>query len=346
VVGIMALGMVIVIIARHIDLSVGSLLGFLGVCAAVLQTKIFPGGVWYNWIATLLLCVAFGVIVGAFHGYWVAYRDLPSFIVTLAGLLGWRAAAWLVAGGVNISPMDENFQRLGGGLEGAIGAEASWLVGILGIAALVFFSTRVRTRRRNYGFPVRSLAVHFATVGAGSLAILLGVWTMNSYLHPIRQVPMGIPIPVLILIGAVIVMTIIANNTKFGRYIYGIGGNPEAAELSGVNVKLVTVGIFAIMGLLTALAACISIARLNTAPTSLGQLQELSVIAAAVIGGASLRGGVGTVPGAILGALIMQSLVNGMVLIGVDTPVQQIVIACGVVAAVWFDVVYQRRFRK
>jgi D-xylose transport system permease protein len=345
VVGVMAAGMVVVIVARQIDLSVGSLLGFLGIFAAVLQTKVFPEGVWYNWIASLLLCMAMGAVVGAFQGYWVAYRGLPSFIVTLAGLLGWRAVAWLVAGGVNIAPMDENFQRLGGGLEGSIGPEASWIVGLVAVAALWTLSFKARARRRRFGFPVRSLTIQIALVAIGSAAIVAGVCTMNNYSHPIRHTPMGIPIPVLLLIAAVIAMTVIANHTKFGRYIYGIGGNPEAAELSGLNIKLVTVCIFMTMGLLTALAACISIARLNTAPTSLGQLQELNVIAAAVIGGASLRGGIGTVPGAILGALIMQSLINGMVLIGIDTPVQQIVLACGILAAVWFDVVYQKRYR-
>jgi D-xylose transport system permease protein len=345
VVGIMATGMVLVIVARHIDLSVGSLLGFLGVLAAVLQTSVFAQGASYNWFGSLVLCLAVGAAVGAFHGYWVAYRGIPAFIVTLSGLLGWRAAAWLLAGGVNIAPMDERFQVLGGGLEGSIGATWSWVAGIAAIVALTTYSFRSRARRLRYGFAVRSLAVQSIFVFGAAIGIIAFVASLNAYFHPIRKTPMGIPVPVLLMILVAVVMTILTRQTRFGRHLYGMGGNPEAAKLSGINVKLVTVSIFAIMGVLSALAACISIARLNSAPTSLGQLQELNVIAAAVIGGASLSGGVGSVGGAVLGALIMQSMVNGMVLIGIESAVQQIILAATILAAVWFDVVYQRQRR-
>ncbi len=343
VVAIMATGMVLIIVSRHIDLSVGSLMGLAGMLAAVFQVWVFPVGAGYNWIATLLLCIVFGAVLGAFQGYWIAYRALPSFIVTLAGLLAWRGASWLVSGGTTISPMDETFQKLGGGLEGTIGETWSWVVGGLAIAGIVFFFTQNRLRKRRYGFNVRPLAIEIVLVGI-AIAVVIGfVLTMNAYLHPIRKVPQGIPIPVLILIVIVIVMSLLARITKFGRYIYAMGGNPEAAELAGIDVKRMTFYIFVISGILCAIAGAVAVARLNAAPTSLGQLAELNVIAAAVIGGASLSGGIGTVAGAILGALIMQSLQNGMLLMGITSAIQQMVSAGVLILAVWFDVVYQKR---
>ncbi|MGD9538903.1 MAG: sugar ABC transporter permease [Alphaproteobacteria bacterium] len=343
VVAIMATGMVLIIVSRHIDLSVGSLMGFAGMLAAVLQVWVFPVGAGYNWIVTLVLCILFGAVLGAFQGYWIAYRMLPSFIVTLAGLLAWRGASWLVSGGVTISPMDETFQKLGGGLEGTIGETWSWVVGGLAIIGIVFFFVQNQLRKRRYGFRVRPLAVEAALIGL-SIAVVVGfVMTMNAYLHPVRKVPQGIPIPVLILIVIVIAMSLVARITKFGRYVYAMGGNPDAAELAGIDVKRMTFYIFVLSGVLCAIAGAIAVARLNAAPTSLGQLSELNVIAAAVIGGASLSGGVGTVAGAILGALIMQSLQNGMLLIGITSAIQQMVSAGVLILAVWFDVVYQKR---
>lgn len=343
VVAIMAAGMVIVIVSRHIDLSVGSQVGFLGVLAATLQVHVFASGAGYNWIASLLLTLLAGAAVGAIHGYWIAYRGLPSFIVTLAGLLGWRGAAWLLAKGTNISPMEERFQLLGGGLEGTLGAFWSWVAGIAAILVMAALAFAARARRHRFGFAVRPLAVEWGIVVVFAAVVVAFVATMNAYLHPIRKVPMGIPIPVMLLILAVVLMSVVTGMTKFGRYVYGIGGNPEAAVLAGINVKLTTLLIFAIMGALTALSACVSIARLNAAPTSLGEMEELRVIAAAVIGGASLSGGVGTVAGAIIGALIMQSLTNGMLLIGIQSALQQIILAIVLVLAVWFDVAFQKR---
>ena len=343
VVAIMATGMVLIIVSRHIDLSVGSMMGLAGMFAAVFQVWVFPVGAGYNWIVTLLICIAFGALLGAFQGYWIAYRALPSFIVTLAGLLAWRGASWLISGGVTISPMDETFQKLGGGLEGTIGETWSWVVGGLGIIGIVFFFVQSRLRKQRYGFRVRPLAVELALIAVACAAVVGFVMTMNAYLHPIRKTPQGIPIPVLILIVIVIVMSLVARITRFGRYVYAMGGNPEAAELAGIDVKKMTLYIFIISGILCAIAGSVSIARLNASPTSLGQLAELNVIAAAVIGGASLSGGVGTVAGAILGALIMQSLQNGMLLMGITSAIQQMVSAGVLLLAVWFDVVYQKR---
>lgn len=342
VVAIMACGMVIVIVSRHIDLSVGSLLGMLGVLAAVVQVHLLPTGAWYNWIISLTAALAAGALVGAFQGYWIAYRRLPSFIVTLAGLLAWRGGAWLLADGTNISPMDERFQMLGGGLEGAIGPVWSWVFGIVAIVAWTAVIVDGRARRKRLGLSARPFAVDAGIVILFAAAVIAFVMAMNSYLHPIRKTPMGIPIPVLIVSVVVVIISVMSTMTKFGRYIYGIGGSPEAAEFAGVNVKLVTLLIFVIMGVLCGLSASVSIARLNAAPTSLGSMEELSVIAAAVIGGASLAGGVGTAFGAIIGALIMQSLRNGMVLIGIQSSVQQLILAAVLILAVWFDVSYQQ----
>ncbi|MEO8667353.1 MAG: sugar ABC transporter permease [Bauldia sp.] len=342
VVAIMACGMVIVIVSRHIDLSVGSLMGMLGVLAAVVQVHLLPTGAWFNWIVSLVVALSAGALIGAFQGYWVAYRRLPSFIVTLAGLLAWRGGAWLLAKGTNISPMDERFQMLGGGLEGAIGPTWSWVFGIVAIVGWTAIIIDGRARRSRLGLAARPFAVDAGIVIVFAAAVIAFVMTMNSHLHPIRKTPMGIPIPVLILSVVVVIISVMATMTKFGRYIYGIGGNPEAAELAGVNVKLVTMLIFVVMGVLCGLSACVSIARLNAAPTSLGEMEELSVIAAAVIGGASLAGGVGTAAGAIIGALIMQSLRNGMVLIGIQSSVQQLILALVLILAVWFDVSYQQ----
>ena len=238
--------------------------------------------------------------------------------------------------------MDETFQKLGGGLEGTIGETWSWVVGGLGIIGIVFFFVQNRLRKKRYGFQVRPLPVELALIAIACAAVVGFVMTMNAYLHPIRKIPQGIPIPVLILIIIVIVMSLLARITRFGRYVYAMGGNPEAAELAGIDVKKMTLLIFAISGILCAIAGAVSIARLNASPTSLGQLTELNVIAAAVIGGASLSGGVGTVAGAILGALTMQSLQNGMLLMGITSAIQQMVSAAVLLLAVWFDVVYQK----
>jgi D-xylose transport system permease protein len=241
--------------------------------------------------------------------------------------------------------MDERFQMLGGGLEGAIGPTWSWIVGLVAIGIWTAIALDGRARRKRLGISPRPLVVDFGIIGLFALAVIAFVMTMNSHLHPIRKTPMGIPVPVLIVSVVVTIISAMSAMTKFGRYIYGIGGNPEAAELAGVNVKLVTLLIFVIMGILCGLSASVSIARLNAAPTSLGQMEELSVIAAAVIGGASLSGGIGTAAGAIIGALIMQSLRNGMVLVGVQISVQQLILAGVLILAVWFDVSYQR-FRR
>ncbi len=362
-VGIMACGMVLVIITRHIDLSVGSVLGFTAMIMGITQVWVLPDilglGSPLIWIITAIVGISLGTLIGAFHGWLVAYRGIPAFIVTLGGLLVWRGAAFLVARGETISPVDSTFALLGGGPYGAIGAIGSWVVCAIACAAIVWLLLAGRKSRAVHGFPQRPAwaETFLATLGCG--LVLGATLVVNAYPWPTGIVnnyakangltvpeggmfiSHGFAIPVLILIAVGIAMTIVMTRTRFGRYVYAIGGNPDAAELSGINTRWMTVKIFALMGLLTGISAVVASARLNSATNSLGELDELYVIAAAVIGGTSLAGGVGTIYGAILGALVMQSLKTGMVLIGFDAAIQNIVVGAVLVLAVYVDILYR-----
>ena len=364
-IGIMATGMVLVIVTRHIDLSVGSVLGFCAIIMGVLQVNILPQYLGLGhpliWVIAVICGLIVGALIGAFHGWMIAYLTIPAFIVTLGGLLVWRGAAFLVARGETISPVDSTFSLLGGGPYGAIGSTGSWIVGILAIAAILLLLKSDRSKRLEHGFALRpnwGEAV-LALLGCGS--VIGAVLLVNSYPWPRGivsryaeannlEIPEGglfishgFAIPVLILIAVGIFMTILMTRTRFGRYVFAIGGNPEAANLAGVNVRWMTVKIFALMGMLAGLSAVVSSARLGSATNALGTLDELYVIAAAVIGGTSLGGGVGTIYGAILGALVMQSLQSGMVLIGFDAALQQVVVGSVLVFAVFVDNRYRNR---
>lgn len=345
VVGIMATGMVLVIVARHIDLSVGSLMGFTGMVIAYLQVHVFTLGAAWNWPLTVLCGLALGAVVGLWQGWWVAYRGVPAFVVTLGGLLIFRGGAYLVTDGRTVAPMDKTYQLLGGGINGSIGATWSWVFGLACILLMILGTFRSRARRKKYGFKPKARWAELVMLLIGIGLVCGFVMVMNSYYKPRTEIPRGIPIPVLILIGVVVIMTLLTKVTKFGRYVFAIGGNPEAAELSGINVPRVTMFIFMVMGILCGVAAVITTARLNAGANSMGTMAELNVIAAAVIGGTSLAGGVGTITGAILGAVIMQSLESGMVLMGVTSAMRQVVIGLVLVLAVWFDVMYNKNKR-
>lgn len=364
-VAIMATGMVLVIVTRNIDLSVGSILGFVGMIMGVLQAEILPDILGFEhpltWVITLLAGILLGALIGAFQGSIVAFLNVPSFIVTLGGLLVWRGATWFVTSGRTVAPMDSTFRLMGGGTAGSIGGTASWIVGILACLAIIAALAASRRQRRRFGFPLRPLWAEYFLAVVSCSVVFAAVGVATSYPWPTAIarryaeasgiawpegglfIPHGIAIPVLMALGAGIVMTFIATRLRFGRYVFAIGGNPEAAELAGINTKWVTVKIFALMGALCAIAAAVSTARLNAATNAQGELDELYVIAAAVIGGTSLAGGVGTVAGAMLGALLMQSLQSGMVLIGIGSPLQRIVVGIVLVVAVWLDTVYRRR---
>jgi D-xylose transport system permease protein len=253
---------------------------------------------------------------------------------------------------------------MGGGTEGSIGAGWSWAVGVLACVALVLAQAHARARRKKFHFPLRPMAAEIFLGGVACLLILGAVAVVNSYPWPIGSVRRyaeanhialpagglfiahGIAVPVLIAIGIGIAMTFLATRTRFGRYVYAIGGNREAVELAGVDARWAIMKLFMLMGLLAGIGGAVSIARLNAATNSEGTLTELLVIAAAVIGGSSLAGGVGTVAGAMLGAILMQSLQSGMVLVGVDTPLQNIVVGIVLVLAVLIDTLYRRRTRR
>ncbi|MUO79355.1 sugar ABC transporter permease [Agrobacterium vitis] len=366
-VSVMATGMVLVIVTRNIDLSVGSILGFVGMMMAVTQTKFLPVLLGYDhplmWVLALSLGIVIGAAIGAFQGAIIAFLNVPSFIVTLGGLLVWRGCAWMVTSGATVAPMDTRFRLMGGGADGSIGATASWVVGVIACVFIVLSILHSRRQRKRFGFPLKPIWAEsfMGLIGCG--AVLGSVSVLNSYYMPVNlarkyaeanniawpdsglDISLGIAIPVLIALGIAMVMNFITNRTRFGRYVFAIGGNPEAAVLAGIKTRWVTVRIFALMGALCAIAAAISTARLNAATNAQGTLDELYTIAAAVIGGTSLAGGAGTIAGAVLGAIVMQSLNSGMVLLGMDTPLQSIVIGMVLVVAVWLDTVYRARTR-
>jgi D-xylose transport system permease protein len=358
VVAIMATGMVLIIVTRNIDLSVGAVMAVVGMVMAVVQHDWLPDLLRFDHPATWIIAVVVGLVlgsaIGAFQGVIVAYVGVPSFIVTLGGFLVWRGVAWWIASGQTIAPMDTFFRRLGGGAEGSIGGTWSWIVGLLACVGIVAMQVIKRRQRVRYGFRLRPMWAEVALGVVACGAVLAAIWYLNRYYLPEglvaqrgeppgSQIPLGLAIPVLIAIGTAIVMTFIATRRRFGRYVYGIGGNPEAAELAGIKTKRTIVKTFALMGFLVGIAAAVQIARLNAAVSSLGTGMELNVIAAAVIGGTSFSGGVGTITGAVLGALVMQSLVSGMVLLGIEAPLQDIVVGIVLVLAVTLDTLVRRR---
>jgi D-xylose transport system permease protein len=364
-VAVMATGMVLVIVTRNIDLSVGSIVGFVGMIMGVTQAEILPDYLGFGhpmtWVVALLIGICLGALIGMLQGVIIAFLEVPAFIVTLGGYLVWRGAAWWVASGRTIAPMDQTFQLMGGGALGSIGALWSWvLAGVIcvGIALLIL---QGRRQRRRFNFPLRPVWAEALLTAIGCAITIGAVWVANSYPwprgvanawareHNIEVPPeglfisTGVAIPVLIALAVGIVVTFIANRTRFGRYVYAIGGNPEAAELAGIRTRWVLVRVFMLMGALAGISASIGIARLNAATNALGTQQELYVIAAAVIGGTSFAGGIGTIVGAMIGAVVMQSLQSGMVLIGIESPMQSIVVGSVLVFAVWIDTIYQRR---
>ncbi len=362
-VAVMATGMVFVIVTRNIDLSIGSLLGIIGMMMGVLQVQILPDIFGFGSPAIWMLTVVFGIIVGAaiggFQGWLIGYLAIPSFIVTLGGLLIWRGGAWWVSRGTTISPLDPSFVKLGGA-SGTIGVTASWGLAIVGSILTIIFLMRSRKNQISHGFTVKPMWAEYG-LGAILVGAIVGITAiMNAYQVPVRilerrfaaqglEMPegytegYGFPISVLIVLFVAIAMTVIAKKTRFGRYIFATGGNPDAAELSGINTRMLTVKVFALMGALTAIAGVIASARLGSAGSSLGELDELRVIAAAVIGGTALAGGVGTIYGAILGAFIMQALVSGMGMVGVDAPLQNMIVGGVLIIAVWIDILYRRK---
>lgn len=364
-VAIMACGMVFVIVARNIDLSVGSVLAMCSAVMAMSQAYWLPSlfGLEYGspfiLVCTILVGFIVGTAIGSLTGWLVGYQSIPSFIVTLGGLFVWRNLNWFTTNGQSVSLTDPNLLMFGG-TEGVLGATASWILGLIASAIAVFAILSSRRNKQHHGFVVKPVWAEGVMMALIVGAILFFVGWLSRYPIPEAKLKRmfeargevmpegytamhGLPISVLILIMVAIGMTLVARKMRFGRYIFAMGGNPDAAELSGINTRLLTVKIFALMGFLCALAALIAQARLQSHGNDIGMLEELRVIAATVIGGTALAGGVGTIYGAILGALIMQSLQSGMAMVGVDTPFQNIIVGLVLVLAVWVDIIYRKR---
>ncbi|MFE6612565.1 multiple monosaccharide ABC transporter permease [Amycolatopsis sp. NPDC057786] len=340
---ILAIGMILIIIAGHIDLSVGSVVALTGAISAVLMVN-----VGMAWPLALLITLAVGAVIGAWQGYWVAYFGIPAFIVTLAGMLIFRALTLTVLGNQGIGPFPDEVRTLANGFTGGYlgniglgplgGADVvSLLVGALAIAGAVVSRWRKRTARLNYLQEVDPLPMFLLKIVAAAAVVLFVVVQLARY----KNLPW-----VLILLSVLVIgYSLVTTRAVFGRHIYAIGGNLQAATLSGVKVKSVTFWIFVNMGVLSALAGIIVAGRLNQAGPTAGNMFELDAIAAAFIGGAAVQGGVGKVVGAITGGLIMGVINNGMSLIGAPTESVNLVKGFVLLAAVAYDIWTKRRAR-
>jgi D-xylose transport system permease protein len=366
-IAIIATGMVLVIVSRNIDLSVGSLVGLIAMSYALLMTDWFPRifgigpDVPFQWVLALALGIGIGAAVGALQGFIIAYIGVPSFIVTLGGLLSIRGVIWYQSNGAAVTGLDPTFQLFGGGALGSVGELITWILGVVGCVAIIGILYNSRRQRRRYGFPTRPMwaEVLLGVVGCG---IVLGLaWFANNAFWPKGladqyatdhgitqppgglQIPIGFPFPIVLLIGVTLVMTFIATRRRFGRYVYAYGGNPDAAELAGINTRWTILKTYVLMGILCALAAAIAAARLNGSTLDIGSGYELYVIAAAVVGGTSFAGGIGTIPGAVLGAFVLQSLAYGLSFLGVNSPGQNVVAGLVLIIAVGLDTLNRRR---
>jgi D-xylose transport system permease protein len=345
-VAIAAIPMVLVIVAGHIDLSVGSVLGFLGAVCAMLMISERTG---LGATSAIALTLAVGLAVGAWHGFWIAYQKVPAFIVTLASQLAFRGLIIGLTGGqtqgLEMAPpaAAEHFKLIGQGyvptLAKAVEAGQFHDTSALIILALllVFWVVSFRTRaaRQKYGFTVLPLYAEILKLLLVSALVLAlsKVWIMY----------LGIPWSVILVLVLTIVFDFVAGNTRFGRHLYAIGGNPDAARLSGINVGLNTFVIFCVMGVMTAVCGIVYTSRLNAATTGAGVNMELDAIASAVIGGTSLMGGEGTIFGAVIGAMVMSSLDNGMSLMNLDITFQYVIKGLILLLAVWVDMAQRKK---
>lgn len=327
VIALLAIGMTLVLILAQIDLSVGSIVGLTGGIAAILQ-------VWHGWDtwAVVLAAVAIGALIGFWHGWWVAYRAVPAFIVTLAGMLIFRGILIGITDGQTIAPLKESFMAIG---TSYLPYLPGYILAVIGIVLMFYFTYRQRNKRQSLGLIVPSHIISYGKITAYSVLLLLVVYMLNRYF--------GIPVPFLIVLTIGIIVAFVTMKTSFGRYLYAIGGNPEAAALSGINIKRNTLWVFVIMGALAGLAGILLTGRLNAATTSAGTSYEMDAIAACVIGGTSLMGGKGNVIRSIFGALIMASIDNGMSMMNLEAFWQYIVKGSILLFAVWMDIYSQKK---
>ena len=333
---ILAIGMVIVIIAGHIDLSVGSVVAFTGAVSAVLVIK---GGV--PWWVGVLAAIGVGVATGAWHGFWVAYVGIPAFITTLAGMLLFRGLTFLTLDSISLSPFGTPYTYIASGFQKGLFAEVGgadlFTLVIFALAVVGFVVGQIRTRagRLKYQQSVEAFGLFILKlVAVGALVMWFGYQLAQNR---------GLPNVLIILAFLIIIYSLITSRTVFGRHVYAIGGNLSAAMLSGVKVKRTNFMIFVNIGLMAGLAGVVFSARSNGAQPGAGNMFELDAIAACFIGGASTTGGVGKVTGAMVGGLIMAVMSNGMQLLGFEQSIQQIVKGLVLLLAVAFDIYNKRR---
>ena len=327
---VMAIGMLLVIVAGQIDLSVGSVAAFTGAVAAVMMVEYKM-----NFILVIFISLIIGAFIGAAQGYLVSYQRVPSFIATLAGMLIFRGLTLVILQGRSIGPFPTGFQKLSSGfLPDVFGNETlhitTIVIGIIVSILVVYLDFRSRQNKQKYGFDVSSMGIFVL-----KNAIIVGVIMYMSYLMATYK---GLPNVLVVLFALIVIYSFITKQTVVGRRIYALGGNEKAAQLSGVNTKRLKFLAFANMGMLAALGGMIIAARLNVATPKAGVGIELDVIAAVFIGGASASGGIGTVIGAVIGALVMGVMNNGMSIVGIGIDWQQAIKGTVLALAVWFDV--------
>ncbi|MTE18918.1 sugar ABC transporter permease [Streptomyces sp. TRM43335] len=327
---ILAMGMMIVIIAGHIDLSVGSLAAFVGAAAAVMMVE-------YDlaWPVALACSLLIGALAGAWQGFWIAYVGIPSFIVTLAGMLLFRGGTQILLEGQSLAPFPRGFQNISQGFLPEGGPLSNYhdltvLIGVAVVAVVLAQEWRDRRRQREYELQVLPTNLFVLKCVAIVAAVLAFTLTLASY--------RGVPVVLLVMCAILVGLGFVMRNAVVGRHVYALGGNRAAAKLSGVKDRKVTFLVFVNMGVLAALAGCVYAARLNAGTPQAGINFELEAIAAAFIGGASMSGGVGTVLGAVIGGLVLGVLNNGMSLVGIGTDYQQVIKGLVLLAAVGFDV--------
>ena len=321
-IAIIAIGMVLIIVSGYIDLSVGSIVAFCGAVSAIIQVKMGMGTAW-----AIIIPIIIGVAFTAWNGFWASYQGVPPFIVTLSSMLLFRGAVLVITGGSTISSMNPGFKIIG---QGNIPVNIGIIAAVIGVAAYIFFELKNRREKTAKGLLVPSVTLTTLKLFGITFGVALFVTVMNSY--------EGIPVPVIIVIGMTLIISFVASKTRFGRRLYAIGGNPEAARLSGINVKLEGFKIYLLLGVLTALSGLILTARLDAATPSAGNSFEFDAISATIIGGTSFLGGQGTVFGAIIGSLIMASLNNGMSILNMPTASQYALKGLVLLIAVWFDI--------
>jgi len=326
VTGILAVGMLMVIVSGNIDLSVGSVLGFAGGIAAISMTTYELG-----LAPSIIFAVVVGILIGIFQGALTAYLNIPAFIVTLGGLLAWRGAVKWLLGGYTVPVADDTFKAIGNEY---ILPTVGWGIAVVAILFVMFMAYRNAKSVKDYGLGEANYTGEMLKAIVPVVGVIGFIWVMNSY--------RGIPVPVMILLAVALFGAFLTNSTTFGRYLYAIGVNADAARLSGIDNKRNILKVYALLGAFTGIAALIFTARVGSGAPDAGVLKELDAIAACVIGGASLVGGRGTVFGACLGALIMASLDNGMSLLNVRDFMQDIIKGSILVIAVGLDMFGRR----